>query len=299
MAKILLVEDDNNLREIFEMRLQAEGYSTVTAGDGEEALVVAMKEKPDLIIADVMMPKLSGFEMLETLRAAPEMKDVKVIMMTALGQAEDRSRGERLGVIKYLVKSQVTLEDFARVVKEVMQPPDTATAGASGASQANDITATNKQESESPMPDDTTSTNPAAPAPAGDSSAPATNPISGDNSAPADGQTQTSAQEQSVVTDQINNFVADTPAAPPAPTGDSGSAPTTDPSVPAPDPYVAPSSDPSSEPATFPAAEPAGTSTDQPYVPPATPPPADSPQPPASDQSGTPSAPPDSSANTI
>jgi DNA-binding response OmpR family regulator len=120
MAKILLVEDDNNLREIFELRLIAEGYKTVTAGNGEEALVVAMKERPDLIIADVMMPKLSGFEMLETLRAAPEMADTKCIMMTALGQAEDRARGERLGVIKYLVKSQVTLEDFVRVVREVV-----------------------------------------------------------------------------------------------------------------------------------------------------------------------------------
>src|SRR5436853_195837 len=112
MAKILLVEDDNNLREIFEMRLQAEGYSTIVASDGEEGLVVALREKPELIIADVMLPKMSGFEMLETLRAAPDMSKVKVVMMTALGQAEDRTRGESLGVVKYLVKSQVTLEDF-------------------------------------------------------------------------------------------------------------------------------------------------------------------------------------------
>ena len=120
MAKILLVEDDNNLREIFEMRLQAEGYQTVTASDGEDALATAMKEKHDLIVADVMMPKLSGFEMLETLRAAPEMRDIKVIMMTALGQAEDQARGEKLGGIKYLVKSQVTLEDFVRAVHEAL-----------------------------------------------------------------------------------------------------------------------------------------------------------------------------------
>jgi len=118
MAKILLVEDDNNLREIFEMRLQAEGYETLTASDGEEALVVALKEKPELIIADVMMPKMSGFEMLETMRAAPDTSKIKVIMMTALGQAEDQARDEKLGVVKYLVKSQVTLEDFVRVVKE-------------------------------------------------------------------------------------------------------------------------------------------------------------------------------------
>src|SRR3954471_24368833 len=131
MPKVLLVEDDNNLREIFQMRLQAEGYSTAVAADGEEGLVVAMKEKPDLIIADVMMPKLSGFEMIENLRSSPEMKDTKVIMMTALGQAEDQARGEKLGVVKYLVKSQVTLEDFVKIVREVM-PPD----GSAGAAPA-------------------------------------------------------------------------------------------------------------------------------------------------------------------
>src|SRR5438105_1473587 len=149
MAKILLVEDDNNLREIFEMRLQAEGYQTLAAGDGEEALVRAMKENPDLIITDVMMPKLSGFEMLETLRAAPEMANVKVVMMTALGQAEDRARGEKLGVVKYLVKSQVTLEDFVRVVREVLQPDqaDVATSAASATDSAQANSLVNKQGS--------------------------------------------------------------------------------------------------------------------------------------------------------
>ncbi len=87
MAKILLAEDDANLREIFEMRLKAEGFEVVTAGDGEEGLVVSTKEMPDLVVVDIMMPKLSGFEMLETLRANPATAKIKAIMMTALGQA--------------------------------------------------------------------------------------------------------------------------------------------------------------------------------------------------------------------
>jgi DNA-binding response OmpR family regulator len=173
-VKVLLVEDDNNLREIFEMRLKAEGYDTVTAGDGEEALVVAVKEKPDLVIADVMMPKLSGFEMVENMRASPELSKTKVIMMTALGQAEDRARGEKLGVVKYLVKSQVTLEDFARVIREVM-PPDQSGAAATPAqpettaeptlSTTSDPLNINKQESETSMPDDTQPTQPTNPMP--------------------------------------------------------------------------------------------------------------------------------------
>jgi len=121
MAKILLVEDDNNLREIYEARLMAEGYEIVSARDGEEALTVAMKEKPDLIISDVMMPKISGFDMLDILRTTEETKNAKVIMMTALSQAEDKARAEKLGADRYLVKSQVTLEDVAKVAKQVLE----------------------------------------------------------------------------------------------------------------------------------------------------------------------------------
>lgn len=122
--KIMLVEDDNNLRAIYGDRLMAEGYEIVSARDGEEALALAVKEKPDLIISDVMMPKISGFDMLDILRTTPETKDVKVIMMTALSQAEDKERADKLGADKYLVKSQVTLEDVARVVHEVLGDGD-------------------------------------------------------------------------------------------------------------------------------------------------------------------------------
>ncbi len=121
MAKIMLVEDDNNLREIYEARLLAEGYEIVSAKDGEEALAMAVKEKPDLIIADVMMPNISGFDMLDILRSTPETRDTKVIMMTALSQAEDKARAEKLGADRYLVKSQVTLEDVAKVAREVLE----------------------------------------------------------------------------------------------------------------------------------------------------------------------------------
>lgn len=216
MSKILLVEDDNNLREIFEMRLQAEGYQTVTASNGEDALVTAMKEKPDLIVADVMMPKLSGFEMLETLRAAPEMSNTKVIMMTALGQAEDQTRGEKLGVLKYLVKSQVTLEDFVRVIGDILPP------GKTQQSSTN-----NNQESEKSMPEDTTPTNPTAPAGGVSGSAPA-NPIGQPTSGPDMGSTNqlSSDQEQAEVKNQIDGFVASS-ATPPA-DGDSSDVPATD-----------------------------------------------------------------------
>ena len=120
MTKILLVEDDKSLREIYGVRLKAEGYDIVSAGDGEEALAMAIKERPNLIVSDVMMPKISGFDMLDILRSTTETKDVKVIMMTALSSDDQRARGEALGADRYLVKSQVGIEDVVRTVHEVL-----------------------------------------------------------------------------------------------------------------------------------------------------------------------------------
>ena len=116
----MLVEDDNNLREIYQARLSAEGYQLISAKDGEEALALAVKEKPDLIICDVMMPKVSGFEMLDILRSTQGIQNTRVIVMTALSQAEDKARAEKLGADLYLVKSQVTLEDMARSVRNIL-----------------------------------------------------------------------------------------------------------------------------------------------------------------------------------
>ena len=120
MSKIMVVEDDASLREIYSIRITAEGYEVVSAGDGEEALAVAVREKPDLILSDVMMPKISGFDMLDILRSTPETANIKVVMMTALSAEDQRQRGERLGADKYLVKSQVGIEDVVNTIHEVL-----------------------------------------------------------------------------------------------------------------------------------------------------------------------------------
>lgn len=132
MTKILLVEDDQSLREIYGIRLTAEGYEIASAGDGEAALALAVKERPDLIISDVMMPKISGFDMLDILRSTPETANIKVIMMTALSADDQKARGESLGADRFLVKSQVGIEDVVNAVHEVLNdtnstPATTAT----------------------------------------------------------------------------------------------------------------------------------------------------------------------------
>jgi CheY-like chemotaxis protein len=151
--KILLVEDDNNLREIYGARLQAEGYDIVSAPDGENALAVAVKEKPDLIISDVMMPKVSGFDMLDILRNAPETKDTKVIMMTALSQAEDKARADKLGADMYLVKSQVTLEDVAKAVHQILDDPSESAQEADSAAAQEMVSPTSTQAGQQSQPE--------------------------------------------------------------------------------------------------------------------------------------------------
>lgn len=115
--KILLVEDDNNLADVYTTRLQAEGFDVHRVPNGEDALASALQYKPDLILLDVMMPKVSGFDVLDILRNTPETASVKIVMLTALGQDSDQQRAKDLGVDDYLVKSQVVIADVVDKIK--------------------------------------------------------------------------------------------------------------------------------------------------------------------------------------
>jgi len=115
--KILLVEDDEALAAVYKSRLDIEGFETKEVINGEEALSAAVSFKPDLILLDAMMPKISGFDVLDILRNTPETADVRVIMLTALSQPKDKERAEALGVNDYLVKSQVVIGDVVERVK--------------------------------------------------------------------------------------------------------------------------------------------------------------------------------------
>ncbi len=123
MSKILIVEDEISLRDVYAARLEADGYQIVVAANGEEALATAVRERPDLILLDIMMPKISGFDVLDIIRTTPEIANTRVIMMTALSSPEDRKRGEKLGVNRYLVKSQVVLEEMVKTIGDVLQEP--------------------------------------------------------------------------------------------------------------------------------------------------------------------------------
>jgi DNA-binding response OmpR family regulator len=115
--KILLVEDDTNLAAVYKTRLEMEGFEVTLVTNGEEALSFMQNTKPDLMLLDAMMPKISGFDVLDIVRNTPDTANVRVIMLTALSQEKDMQRAQSLGVDEYLVKSQVVINDVIERVK--------------------------------------------------------------------------------------------------------------------------------------------------------------------------------------
>jgi DNA-binding response OmpR family regulator len=115
--KILLVEDDTALAAVYKSRLELEGFQIREVNNGEDALSAAIEFKPDLVLLDAMMPKISGFDVLDILRNTSETANIRVIMLTALSQPKDKERAESLGVDDYLVKSQVVIGDVVERIR--------------------------------------------------------------------------------------------------------------------------------------------------------------------------------------
>ncbi len=119
--KILIIEDDQFLSLILKGRLEKEGFAVAQAFDGQAGLDALKKEIPDLIILDLIMPRMSGFEFLEVLRTDPQFGNIPVVAATNLGQESDIQKARSLGVIDYYVKAQTALDDLVRMLKAVLE----------------------------------------------------------------------------------------------------------------------------------------------------------------------------------
>lgn len=117
---VLLVDDDLTLREMYEERLKTEGFNIIQATNGEEALQKAHETKPNVILLDIMMPKVNGFDVLKVLKADPELKDIPVIVLTALIQDVDRVQGKKLGAADYIVKSETMPGEVIAKIKNAI-----------------------------------------------------------------------------------------------------------------------------------------------------------------------------------
>jgi len=118
--KILLVEDDQFLSNLLKVRLQRENMEVILAQDGEEALKRLADSRPSLILLDLILPKKSGFEVLEKISTDPQLKDMPVIIISNLGQTSDIQRGKELGAIEYFVKAKISIDDLILKIKEFL-----------------------------------------------------------------------------------------------------------------------------------------------------------------------------------
>lgn len=121
MKKILFVEDESALQKTFGDILKREGYGVVSALDGETGLKLAKEEKPDLILLDLILPKMDGIEVLEKLKADEGTKDIPVIILTNVGRMDEIGRALELGAKTYLVKADYTLEEVVEKVKKALE----------------------------------------------------------------------------------------------------------------------------------------------------------------------------------
>jgi diguanylate cyclase (GGDEF)-like protein len=115
MVKILVADDDVEIQELLRFTLENEGYETIIAGDGEDAVRKAQAEKPDLMVLDVLMPKLTGYDVCEKIRQNPSTQLLPIIMLTSLTQVKDRITGIKLGADEYLAKPFEPYELVARI----------------------------------------------------------------------------------------------------------------------------------------------------------------------------------------
>ncbi len=122
-ASILVVDDEPNIVLSLEFIMQKEGYDVSVARDGEEALQAIKEKTPDLVLLDIMMPAMSGYEVCQRIRANPEWKDIRIVMLTAKGRDVDQEKGMAMGADDYITKPFATRDLMAKVKMILREEP--------------------------------------------------------------------------------------------------------------------------------------------------------------------------------
>lgn len=120
MAKILIIEDDPLMQRMYQKAFSFDKYEVAVAGDGVEGLEKIRSEKPTIILLDVMMPKMNGLEVLDKVKADPELKSIPIIMLTNLAGSADAEKALAKGAVKYIIKSEQEPKQVVAMVKEIL-----------------------------------------------------------------------------------------------------------------------------------------------------------------------------------
>jgi DNA-binding response OmpR family regulator len=118
MKKIVVVEDAELIAQLLERRLRAEGYYVFTAKDGEEGLDMIKREKPDLVLLDIVLPRINGFQIIEQLKEDRKLRKIRIIIISNSGQPEEIERAKELGVLDWLVKTEFDPQEVVEKVKK-------------------------------------------------------------------------------------------------------------------------------------------------------------------------------------
>ncbi len=119
--KILLIEDDPFLSSLLKNRFAKEGLDVMYASDGQEAIRILNDSQPDIILLDLILPKKSGFEVMETIRQDPQLRNAPIIIISNLGQPEDMQKGQELGAVEYFVKAKTSIDDLVKNVLNFLE----------------------------------------------------------------------------------------------------------------------------------------------------------------------------------
>jgi len=124
--KVLIIEDDSYISDMYRIKLESENFEVVVAEDGVVGIKQLEKYRPDVILLDVVMPKVDGFSVLKSIKSTDEIKDIPVIMLTNLGQKDNVERGFELGASGYIIKAHFTPSEVVKKVKEILQKENKA-----------------------------------------------------------------------------------------------------------------------------------------------------------------------------
>ncbi len=122
MSKILLIDDDAQMSELYKVGLNSAGHEVELVEDGQQGLEKALVMKPDIILLDIMMPTMNGFDVLKQLRAAPEVEKTPVIILTNLAESSEEQTATAMGAKRYIVKNQTEPKELAKIIDEVLKP---------------------------------------------------------------------------------------------------------------------------------------------------------------------------------
>lgn len=118
--KILIAEDEKDIRELIKRKLEQEGFLVLEAETGKETLEIVNKQNPEVVLLDIIMPEIDGFEILKQIKSNPKTKNIKTIILSNLGQDSDIQKGKELGAEDYIIKANFTLDEIVKKINNLL-----------------------------------------------------------------------------------------------------------------------------------------------------------------------------------